>query len=209
MILYTLVFLQVFEAPMVLSFQPFFRWFSGALLIHALRLGAYGSLCSDLSQLFCHHAATELRCEGNALVGRIELHFDRWIDHGNLWLFEDENSEKLSFSGEKAGGKLTLFFPCRQKYTYTYGSFWKERFDKVIRFAQIRIAQMSREPTELTSGGVGRRLPEAGTFGLRPISGRKPPWVVCLGGKELKTLDDLEGKSKFKRYTIDGYKIFL
>lgn len=114
MIFYTLVFLQVFEAPMVLSFQPFFRWFSGALLIHALLLGAYGSLCSDLSQLFCHHAATELRCEGNALVGRIELHFDRWIDHGNLWLFEDENSEKLSFTGEKAGGKLTLFFPCRQ-----------------------------------------------------------------------------------------------
>ena len=41
------------------------------------------------------------------------------------------------------------------KYTDTYGSFWKERLDKVIRFAQIRIAQMSREPTELTSGGVG------------------------------------------------------
>lgn len=82
------------------------------------------------------------------------------------------------------------------KYTDTYGSFWKERLDKVIRFAQIRIAQMSREPTELTSGGVGGRLPEAGTFGLRPISGRKPSRVVCLGGKELKTLDDLEGKSK-------------
>lgn len=103
------------------SVLPFFRWFSGALLIHALRLGAYGSLCSDLSQLFCHHAATELRCEGNALVGRVELHFDRWIDHGSLWLFEDENSEKLSFTGEKAGGKLTLFFPCRQN---TYSSFW-------------------------------------------------------------------------------------
>lgn len=82
-------------------FLQVLSWFSGALLIHALRLGAYGSLCSDLSQLFCH-GATELRCEGNALVGRIELHFDRWID-GNVWLFEDENSEKLSFSGEKAG----------------------------------------------------------------------------------------------------------
>lgn len=56
------------------------------------------------------------------------------------------------------------------------------------------------EPTGLTSGGVGRRLPEAGTFGLRPISGRKPPRVVCLGEKELKTLDDLEGKSTFKGY---------
>jgi len=95
------------------------------------------------------------------------------------------------------------------KYTDTYGSFWKERFDKVIRFAQIRIAQMSREPTELTSGGVGRRLPEAGTFGLRPISGRKPSRVVCLGGKELKTLDDLEGTSKFKGYKICGYKTFV
>lgn len=82
----------------------------GALLIHALRLGAYGSLCSDLSQLFCHHAATELRCEGNALVGRVELHFDRWIDHGSLWLFEDENSEKLSFTGEK----VVLDIGCRK-----------------------------------------------------------------------------------------------
>ena len=141
MIFHTLFFLQVFAAPIVLSYR-FVRWFSGALLIHALRLGAYGSLCSDLSQLFCHHAATELRCEGNALVGRIELHFDRWIDHGNLWLFEDENSEKLSFSGEKAGGKLKPFFPCRQNTYSSYGSFWKERFDKVIRSAQIRIAQM-------------------------------------------------------------------
>ena len=62
--------------------------------------------------------------------------------------------------------------------------FGLERFDKVIRFAQIRIAQTSREPTELTSGGVGRRLPEAGTFGLRPISGRKPPRGCALEFKK-------------------------
>lgn len=53
-------------------------------------------------------------------MGRIELHFDRWIDHGNLWLFEDENSEKLSFSGEKAGGKLNLFSHVAKIYGYLW-----------------------------------------------------------------------------------------